>query len=147
MAKNTNPVFTLPGDAGVGQITNALGTNAVDVIAAPVGGCKIDALPITSIDTSAKIVALQIVQTSPAKTIKLGQILVPAESGTKSDGTVLPVNGLDATRLKYLQKDLAGNYYLKLKYGQKLQAAAVAALTADKTIDVGAMTSQLDDSV
>ena len=147
MSLNNYAVFTIPGDIGMGQITYALNLDYVDVYAAPVGGCRIDAICITSIDTSAKIVDLQIVQTSPAKTIHLGQILVAAESGRKSDGSVLPVNGLDATRLKYLQKDLAGNYYLKLKYGQKIQAAAVARLTTDKTIDVAVMTGQLDTSV
>lgn len=56
----------------------------------------------------------------------LGVIPVPAYSGTKSDGTVASVKGLDETKIKGLEKDIQGNYILKLKGGWRLEISTTA---------------------
>lgn len=66
----------------------------------------------------------------------LGVVLVPLEAGTKSDGTVVSVKGLDETKIRGLQKDIQGNYILKLKGGYSLKGSVSTALGSGKAMSI-----------
>lgn len=66
----------------------------------------------------------------------IGVLIVPIEAGTKNDGTVVSVKGLDEIKIRGLQKDIQGNYIIKLEGGYSLKGSLTATATADKAVSV-----------
>ena len=62
--------------------------------------------------------------------IPIASLLVVANAGTEGTN-VAAVSGLNATKMPYLEKDLAGNYFLPLAPGHKLRAKALATITGN----------------
>jgi hypothetical protein len=115
----------------VAKIVNADGTaNKSLGVAAPADGSRVKSLIITSDDTAAQ--TLQLIKTVAAVDYILGEIAVPAGSGT--DGASNGVNAFLSTgRIKGLQTDGISTW-IDVANGTTLSLKSKVAVTAGKTI-------------
>lgn len=114
------------------KIVNADGTANKNLGVAPVAaGTRIKAIHITSDDTVAQ--TLQLIKTIGAVDYILGEIAVPAGSGT--DGASNSVNGLSGARIAALQTDGLVKW-LDVASGTTINLKSKVAVTAGKTIYV-----------
>lgn len=95
MATNKNPIFLNSVSQDSSQIDNAAGTTPVTVFTAGGDGGAITNIIATTTDTSA--VTLVVSVDDGTTTNVIGEILVPAGSGT--DGSSVSVNVLDPIKL------------------------------------------------
>lgn len=117
-----------PLDYGV-KLQNADSTNVKDFFTAPVGGVMIGSIRAASDDTSAVVV--QILKTIGGTDYVLGEVNIPAGSGT--NGTTGWVDILASLNL---------GVAMNLAAGSKLRVKAKTAVTATKTIDIVAEGAQ-----
>lgn len=116
------------------KIQNGDGTaNKSLGIAPPAAGARIKALHITSDDTAAQ--TLQLIKTIGGLDYILGEISVPAGSGT--DGATMAVNGFSASRMPALQTD-GVTLWLDVATGTTINLKSKVAVTAGKTIYITA---------
>jgi len=114
------------------RIQNADGTAFKSLaVAPPADGSRVKAIHITSDDTAAQV--LQFAVTISAVDYILGEISVPAGSGT--DSATVAVSGLNTTKMPALQTD-GVVYFLDLATGSDLKVKSKTAVTAAKTINV-----------
>jgi hypothetical protein len=129
MPANTNPIF-LGTRRSVGvELDNADSTNQVVLWTAGANGSLIEAMAITSTDTSA--VELDLYLYDGAASFRLGSVTVPIAAGSNG-GTTAAVDGLAQAELPWLRDDLT----LALSAGCSLKAAAHAAITSAKLVHV-----------
>ena len=129
MPANTNPIFIATRRSVGVELDNADSTNQVTLWTAGANGSLIEAIAITSTDTSA--VELDLYLYDGAASFALGSVTVPIASGTNG-GTTAAVDGLTQTELPWLRDDLA----LAVAAGCSLKAAAHAAITSAKVVHV-----------
>lgn len=117
-----------------GTILEADATAFKDIVIAGAEGSVIRGLIITSNDTAAKVIQLAVFDGT--NTRALGTIQVPAAAGTATDGTTSSVDGLASQYVLGLPRDTNGALFIPLQATYKLQAKAMVALTAAKTITI-----------
>lgn len=126
-----NPLFVGTIKTPVAQIQNSDGTNAVTFFTAGVSGSKLEAIAATSTDTSAVVV--QAIITVSSVDYVVGEINIPAGSGT--NGTSEAVDVLNVTDLPWLTGD-GVNQCLLLASGVPLKFKAKTTVTAGKIIQL-----------
>jgi hypothetical protein len=129
MPANTNPIFVGSRRSVGTELATADGTTARVIWTAGTNGSLIEAVSITSTDTSAVEVDLYL--SDGATVYGLGSVAVAAGSGTDG-GTTAPVNGLNQTELPWLRDDLT----VAIGPDHLLMAAAHAAITAAKEVNI-----------
>ena len=140
MPKNTLTYFTKDLRAKPTQFLPADTTVAKQIFDPSAEGSRVDGIVITSTDTVARTVLLQI---NNGGTISLlGHVSVPAGAGT--DGSVAAVSGLNRGNLPWLKIDANGNPYINLNTGMNLQAKMLAAITASKEINITVLGANYD---
>ena len=119
------------------QFTNANGTTLADITTADANGpTRIDSLSMSNDDTVAGVLQIKISDGTNAYPVAM--VPVPANSLVNTGATV-PVNLMTHANLSpFTGSDAAGNKFLELPKGWKLQAALVAAPTSGKTFNVQA---------
>ena len=123
MAANTSPIFELtPKNAGV-QIVPADTTAKKTVYTGGTNGSRIDQLTVTSNDTAA--VTLMWYKTVSAVDYHIGDTVIPIGAGYTSVALVDAILTLSPTLV-----------YLVLASGEILKVAALATVTAAKTVDI-----------
>lgn len=140
MAKNTLTYFTKDLRAKPTSFANADGTTAKQIFDPSTEGSRVDGIVITSTDTVARTILIQINNGSVIS--KLGHINVPAGAGT--DGSTPAVSGLNRGNLPWLKIDANGNPYLNLNSGMNLEAGMLVAITAAKAITVTVLGANYD---
>lgn len=130
---SANPAFIGNLKDAVARLQNSDGTSFVTLLSGPTSGGRIKSLHITTDDTSA--VTLQFAKTVGGVDYVLGEIPVPAGSGT--NGSSVAVNGLDSTKMPALQSD-GVNRFLDIANGTTLKVKAKVAITAAKFVYVSA---------
>ena len=138
------PKYANVPNSGVGVITASANTitlgsntNAATAYTAGTQGGRIYSLVASTDDTVAINVLLFIYNGSSVR--PLGIVNIPLSSGNAAN--TLSVNMLDATVLKGLPVDNAGNRYIPLSANEVLKCGALANLTALKTCYVTALGS------
>jgi len=132
MSKNSITFFTKDLRCKPTQFLPADTTVAKQIFAPSAEGSRVDGIIITSTDTVARVVLIQINDGSGIS--KLGHINVPAGAGT--DGSTPAVAGLNRGNLPWLKIDASGNPYVNLNNGMNLEAGMLATITAAKQIDI-----------
>lgn len=140
MSKNTLTFFTKDLRAKPTQFLPADGTTAKEIFDPSAEGSRVDAIIITSTDTVARTVLLQINNGSVIS--QLGHVTVPANAGT--DGAVAAVSGLNRGNLPWLKIDANGNPYINLNSGMRLEAKMLGAISATKEINVTVLGANYD---
>lgn len=125
----TAPIFPGAVKTPAAQIQNADGTNAVTLMTAGASGAKIESIAATSTDTSP--VTVQVIATISAVDYTLGEVAIPAGSGT--NGTAKAVDLLNVSDLPWARSD-GVNRYLLLGSGVVLKLKAKTAVTAGKVL-------------
>ena len=127
---NRNPIFIAFRVTECVKLDNALGTDKAELYSAPVTGCLIESIAVTSTDTSA--VELDMFMTDLSEThFALGSVTIPAGAGTDG-GTTPAVSLLNPTDLPWLRDD----GMLPIGYGWILSAAPHAAITSGKVVHI-----------
>lgn len=129
MAQNINPVFTKTPDAEGVKFENSDGTSYQTLKTGATDGSLV--LSISATTDEASDVKINLRLTSGANVVNIGDVNIPANSGTDG-GTTPPVNLLNSTLLPYLQSDGS----LILGNGDVLEAAMKTAVTASKFVDL-----------
>jgi hypothetical protein len=140
MAKNTLTFFTKDLRAKPTQFLPADGITAKQIFDPSTEGSRIDAIVITSTDTVARTVLLQI--NNGGTISQLGHITVPANAGT--DGSVASVSGLNRGNLPWLKIDANGNPYINLNSGMNLEARMLTAVAATRAINFTVLGANYD---
>lgn len=140
MAKNTLTYFTKDLRCKPTQFLPADTTVAKQIFDPSAEGSRVDGIVITSTDTVARTVLLQI--NNGGTISKLGQITVPAGAGT--DGSTPAVSGLNRGNLPWLKIDSNGNPYINLNSGMNLEAAISVTITAAKEINFTVLGANYD---
>jgi hypothetical protein len=135
MAKSTALNFTQTINFGSVTILPADTTTIKDVYTAGTEGSIIRSVTCVSDDTAA--VNLRVFIYDGAASIQIGTVNIPIASGT--NGTASSVDVINMSSIPSLPLDGNGKRILLLKAGQKLQVAALATITALKTVTVSAM--------
>ncbi len=130
MAKTNEAVFTQNANIARATIVNADGTTAKSLISAGADDTKITGIALTTDDSAA--VNVQVILNDGSNDTVIGIVNVPITSGFAA--SIPGVNGMNATDLPHLPIDSAGNPYIMLKTGHSLKVAALAAVTAAKTL-------------
>jgi hypothetical protein len=130
---SANPVFLASIKDACARLQNSDGTSFVTLLSGPTSGGRVKSLHITTDDTSA--VTLQFAKTVSGVDYVLGEIPVPAGSGT--NGVAVAVSGLNSTQMPALQSD-GVNRFLDLANGTTLKVRAKSAITAAKYVYVSA---------
>lgn len=128
MSSNRTPIFpeTITTD-GI-TLINADGTAAKALSTPGASGRNIRAVSVTSDDTAAVRLTLSILKS--AVTYKIGESVIPIGAGT--NGTAKAINMLNSVDATWLNPDGS----IDLASGAVLQVAAIAAVTAAKTVYV-----------
>lgn len=113
------------------QIQNADGTSFVSVVTPVAAGTRVKSIHASSTDTSAQV--LQIAITKGGVDYVLGEVSVPAGSGT--DGASSSVSLLNATKMPALQSDGISRW-LDLATGSVLKIKSKTAVTSAKVIQI-----------
>jgi hypothetical protein len=131
------PIFVGGMSGKLTQFTSANGATFADITTADVNGpVRIDSLSVSNDDTAAGVLQLKLSDGTNAYPVALAA--VPANSLVNT-GASAPLSLLAAANLApFVGTDAAGNKFLELPQGWKLQAALVAAPTAGKTFNVQA---------
>lgn len=131
------PIFCGSMSGKVTQFSNATGTTFADVTTADANGpVRIDSLTVSNDDATAGVLCLKM--SDGALAYPVAMVAVAANS-LLNTGANAPLNLLAATNLApFVGTDAAGNKFLELPQGWKLQAALVAAPTSGKTFVVQA---------
>jgi len=129
MPANTNPIFVGARRSVGTELATADGTTARVIWTAGTNGSLIEAISITSTDTSA--VEVDLFLSDGATVYSLGSVAVAIGAGTDG-GTTAPANGLNQTELPWLRDDLT----VAIGPDHLLMAAAHAAITAAKVVDI-----------
>lgn len=135
------PIF-VGGMAGkLTQFTSVNGATFADVTAADGSGpVRIDSLSVSNDDTTAGVLQLRLHDGVNAYTVAM--VPVPANS-LVTTGATSPLNLLTATNVQpFVGADAAGNRFLELPQGWKLQAAMAVAPGSGKTFSVQARWGQ-----
>lgn len=140
MAKNSVTFFTKDLRAVPSNILDTDGVTAKQIFLPSLEGSRVDAIVISSDDTVARTVLLQI--NNGGTISKLGHIAVPAFAGT--NGSVAVVSGLNRGNLPWLKIDSNGNPYINLNSGMNLEAKMLGALSAGKRIDITVLGANYD---
>lgn len=125
MAANTTPIFPGTVTTDAVRFENADGTTAKTLLTAGSAGTRVDAIIVTSTDTSAKTLTLGMLK--GAVTYRIGEIVVPIGAGT--NGTEKPADGFTLA-LPF------GGGSINLEAGCSLTVAAQVAVTSGKALDV-----------
>lgn len=114
------------------NIVNGTGTGVVTAATAGSNGSKVVSVTITSTDTSARVVQLNL--TRSATNYLLASANVAAASGT--DGVTTVVNMLASATFPGLPVDNDGQSYIFLQSGDTLTVGSTTTVTSGKTITV-----------
>lgn len=134
MAKNTELFFTKAANNQGTDFENADGTTKADIFTAGTEGSIIRSIAITSDDSAAMAVLFYF--QDGTNEFCIGRVEVPAGAGT--DGTTKAINVLNTDDFPWTKYDNAKNRIIMLANGEKLQAAMVAEVTAEKKVVVAA---------
>lgn len=133
MSQNVQPVYVrIPNAEGV-KFENADGTNYKVLKTGAANGSLATSISATTNEATA--VAINLRLTSGSNTVNLGDVNIPANSGTDG-GTTPPVNLLNKTLLPYLQSDGS----LILGENDVLEAGMKVAVTGSNFVDLGIFT-------
>jgi len=135
MAKSTALNFTQTINFGSVAILPADTTTIKDLYTAGAEGSIIRSVTCVSDDTAA--VNLRVFIYDGSSSIQIGTVNIPIASGT--NGTASSVDVINMSSIPSLPLDGNGKRILLLKAGQKLQVAALATITALKTVTVSAI--------
>lgn len=115
----------LPADTNVNK--NLFTNSAVE-------GVIVKAINISSNDSAAEYFELSMYD--GANTFILGTIPIPISAGQSATGAVPSVNLLDGANIKGLERDINGNYIIKLAGGWSLRGRMIGTITSGKQITV-----------
>jgi archaellum component FlaG (FlaF/FlaG flagellin family) len=141
-AKNSDPRQLHDAVGGYYQFTNADTTSPVDILTAPSGQeneIYIHSVVINSTDAGANNLTYYIRNTSGVY-INIGSRTVAANSNQELIANT-------TTLLSRFMTDLAGNYYIRLKPGERFAVAIGTVLTGGETIRVDVDASSFKKSV
>src|SRR4051794_32654395 len=130
MSVTATPIFPQAVNAAVGTIANADGTTVKTVLTAGTNGSKVEALTVSSTDTSDRVVNVYL--TRSAVNYLLCTLTVPLSSG--NDAAVSPVDVFHHARVPGLSYDANGNRVLYLKSGDTLSWGCTTTVTSGKTL-------------
>ncbi len=130
MSTLPTPIFPQALNLGIGVITAANTQTYETAFTAGANGSKIESLVITSTDTSARDITINV--TRSATNYQLTVLSIPATAGIADN--VPSVNVLGNSQIPGLAKDANGNPYLYLKSGDTLTINAPVTLTAAKQV-------------
>ena len=137
MTASNLPIFPSTLLSAAVQFTNSTSTTVpTTILAAQTNGAKLEAIMITSTDTSARDVSVYV--TISATNYLLGTVSIPAGAGLTD--TVPAVNFLTAlssgAAMLPLPVDANGNRYLYLQSTASLTATPGTTITSAKTIQI-----------
>jgi hypothetical protein len=133
MAVTSTPIFPQSIKNGSVQIANSDASNLKTIITPGADGSRVDALFVSSTDTSAR--DLQLVVTKGGVDYILGTISIPANAGNTN--AVALVNAFAQSNISSaLTTDLNGNRILMLENGSVLKARSLTTVTATRFINL-----------
>lgn len=135
MAVTNTPIFPQALNTGIVQILAADTQTYKTLFTAGVNGSKVEAIFMSSNDTSARDVTLNI--TRSASNFQISQINIPLTAGFLNSAP--SVNIMGNSQVVGLPRDPNGNPYIYLKSGDTLTINAPVTLTAAKSITAIAM--------
>lgn len=131
MATTATPVFPQAVNNGIGQILPADTTTLKTIWTAGANGSLLQALGISSTDTSAR--DLQFYITRSGTDSLICTISAPINAGNTN--AIPSVDVLRSSLWPWCMFDMAGNRQLRLKSGDVLKFAALTTVTAAKVIN------------
>ena len=133
MAGTSTPIFPQTIKNGAVQIANADASNLKTIITPATDGCRVDALFVSSTDSSAR--DLQLVVTKGGVDYILGTISIPANTGNTNSVALL--NAFAQSNISVaLTTDLNGNKILMLENGSVLKARTLTTVTSTRFINL-----------
>lgn len=132
MAVTATPVFSQAINSTLVTIVNADSQAYKTAFTAGANGSIITAMIVSSTDTSARDITVNI--TRSATNYQLSQINIPLTAGALNSAPC--VNILGNTQLPGLEIDANGNPIIRLKSGDTLTVNAPVSITAAKTVTV-----------
>lgn len=140
MAKQTS-LFLPVGFVSAGVTIVAADTTAwKTVYTASSNDAVLKALACTSDDTAARNVRLGIDVGGAGTVRQIGAVNIPIAAGT--DGATNAIDLLNAAALPFLPVDRSGKRIIPLQAGDILKVAALATVTATKTLTITAMAEE-----
>lgn len=124
------PIFPQTVKNYVAQIQNADGQTVKTLVTGGTNGSKIEALTISSSDTSARDVQLSL--TISSVVYILGTVSIPATAGTVDN--IVSVDILRSSQIPGLSYDANGNKILYVANGATLGIEALTTVTSGKAI-------------
>jgi len=132
MAVTSTPIFPQAINLGIGTIANADGTAVKTVFTAGANGSKVEAITVSSTDTSNRDLLVYV--TRGGTNYLLCTVNILANSGNANN--VAPVDVFRASMVPGLSYDAFGNRCLYLKSGDTLTVSAGTTVTSAKTITI-----------
>ncbi len=138
MSVTATPVFPqaptcwgaiVQNSTGAWTVSITVGTNLVSLVAGGTNGTKVEAINVTTTDTSAD--SLYLVLYNGTNYFILGYFNIPAGAGSTSTSTP-SVGLLNNSQLAGLSFDSAGNKYLYIPNGSTLYVGVSTAVTSAK---------------
>lgn len=132
MAVTNTPIYPQAINVGLITVANADAQAYKTVFTAGTNGSKIEALVVSSTDTSNRDITINI--TRSAVNYQLTQVSIPLTAGTVN--SVPTVDILRSAQIPGLSYDSNGNRYLYLKSGDTLTVNAPVTVTSAKILTV-----------
>jgi len=124
------------GKGKLTQFTNANGTSEADIFTAEADDMvDINNISVSTDNTAGPIIVMFFLKDG-SNSYNAWTVSVPAESGTKIDGSVAAVDAIGEGKCKHYMLDSAGNKFIRIPKGWTLRAKCYAAPASGKLLNV-----------